>query len=254
MSQVFKPNKIVALVTYLLCFTLLGSILVYLILYLVSLGYNLEYGYLLNNINKKASEIGDLAYNAILLSKCVTNIIIYLIAIVVIVIFMRDELKIDFDKMKDNPKFYLLFSLTALAFVGLAYGINQLSLLLPQESVNQQGLVEMFKSNLGIPIIILTIIFAPLIEELVFRKCIFTFTKNSPVIVRFLISSVAFTIVHAISSIGSFEAGYFFLLCVPYFLDSMLLCAIYYFGKENVYMSFLAHLLNNVLALIFVLI
>jgi membrane protease YdiL (CAAX protease family) len=119
---------------------------------------------LLNNINKKASEIGELAHNAILLSKCVTNIIIYLIAIVVIVIFTRDELKIDFDKVKDNPKFYLLFSLTAIAFVGLAYGINQLNLLLPQEALNQQSLIEMFKSNLGIPIIILTLIFAPLIE------------------------------------------------------------------------------------------
>lgn len=249
MSQVFKPNKIVALVTYLLCFTLLGSILVYLILYLVSLGYNLEYGYLLNNINKKASEIGELAHNAILLSKCVTNIIIYLIAIVVIVIFTRDELKIDFDKTKENPKFYLLYSLTAFIFVGTAYGISQLNLLLPQESLNQQSLIEMFKSNLGIPIIILTLIFAPLIEELIFRKCIFSLCKNR-LVISYIISVVAFALPHMITTTASF--GDWVLISIPYLTSGLMLAVIYHLSGFNFYASLVAHILNNVIAIILV--
>ena len=102
-----------------------------------------------------------------------------------------------------------------------------------------------------VPMIISTIFLAPVIEELIFRKVIFHYTKKYSIVASYLISIILFTLPHMISSsISNF--GVWALQCVPYMVCGGLLCLIYHKSGFNIYSSICAHMLNNALAVVLV--
>ena len=249
--SLFGPNKYIAFIIYLLLFLILGSVFILLSAYIVSGAKGLDSGELIKYLKKSTENIPEEYNEAKILVNSIGNLTVYILGIIFIGIYLRDEIKNDFLMILKDKKFFLIYiPVTGVLFCALAYGIDKFNLLIP-ESQNQSSIVEMLKGPLGVPIIISTILFAPFIEELIFRKCIFYFFRTFHPAVAFSVSSIAFTLMHMLST-TNVNIGVWFLMCVPYLLDTLLLCFSYYFGRKNVYASWFGHMLNNLLAVILI--
>lgn len=247
----FGPNKYVAFIIYFLLFLILGSVFILLSAYIVSGAKGLDSGELIKYLMKTYDSIPDEYYDAKILVNSIGNLTVYILGMIFIGIYLRDEIKNDFFMILKDKKFFLIYiPIAGILFCALAYGIDKINLLIP-ESENQSTIVEMLKGPLGVPIIISTILIAPFLEELIFRKCIFYFFRTFNPVVAFSVSSISFTLMHMLST-TNVNVGIWFLMCVPYLLDTLLLCFSYYFGRKNVYASWFGHMLNNLLAVILI--
>ena len=247
----FSPNKYIAFVIYLLLFLILGSVFILLSAYIVCGARGLDSGELIKYLMKSTESIPEDYHQAKILVNSIGNLAVYVLGIIFISIYLRDEIKNDFLMIIKDKKFFLIYiPITGIIFCALAYGIDKINLLIP-ESQNQSTIVEMLKGPLGVPIIISTILIAPFLEELIFRKCIFYFFRTFNPAIAFSVSSISFTLMHMLST-TNVSVGVWFLMCVPYLLDTLLLCFSYYFGRKNVYASWFGHMLNNLLAVILI--
>jgi membrane protease YdiL (CAAX protease family) len=104
------------------------------------------------------------------------------------------------------------------------------------EMQNQELIMESFKYN-RVVMILAVVIFAPIVEEMVFRYSFSTFIKNDIAFV--IISSLVFGLMHS--------AG---LAIIVYFILGVFLSLIYLKTNRNVIASSIAHILNNLFAVI----
>lgn len=153
--------------------------------------------------------------------------------------------------------YLLLFILNKIGIVGNKY------IELDSTSENQQLITEMLTSSIpsAILTIIPTVILAPILEELVFRKALFGLNQKIPAL-GIIISSIIFASIHVVSGIFSnsilFLAGketfdaiiveciYFF----SYFTDAVVLSLAYYLSNYNIYVTILIHLINNLISVV----
>ena len=179
------------------------------------------------------------------------NALTYLIMFISAIIFMRKDFKDDFILFKSNKKFYIIYTIVAvIIFTGLAYLISYLINLAVDVSENQKTIESIMKTSAMVPMIISTAIFAPVVEELIYRKCVFHYTRSFKIYFGYILSIVLFTLPHIFSSIGKFSVGTFFLMMIPYVIDAFMLALIYHKGKFNIYTTILCHMMNNILAII----
>lgn len=184
-------------------------------------------------------------------SKGFGNASLYLVVFICAIIFLKNDFVDDFSGLRSNKKFYIYYIIiSSILFTGIAYGLSELFGLWTEDSENQKTVVSIMKSSAMIPMIISTVLFAPVVEELVYRKCIFYYSRGYKIYVRYIFSIVLFTLPHVITSIGKFSFGNYMLMIIPYFLDAFMLALIYHKGKYNIYTSICAHMLNNILAVI----
>ena len=248
-NPILKPNKIAAVIAYLFMTILGGTILLMLVSLIYCNIHNLDSSILIDILAGSREEYGEyISANAIV--SAIANMLNYIITLVLVAFFMRNYLVEDNLKFKDNKKYLLWYiPLTAIAFFLISFGVDAL-VSMSAGSSNNQNLIENMLINGGAGyIFIAVVICAPLVEELIFRKAIFSFLEKKPPIVAHVVSVVLFAVMHMLST--SFEdPGRWFLLLVPYLVSSILLCLIYEFSKRNVCASWFAHMLNNLLAFI----
>ncbi len=181
------------------------------------------------------------------------NALSYMIMFVLAIILLFPEFKEDLFSFKENKRFFIPYTLIAsVLFVGLAFLISWLIGFAVKDSENQKTIVAIMKTKALVPMIISTVIFAPVVEEAIYRKLVFHYTPNQPMWARYLISIVLFVLPHVTTSIGKFGVGEYFLMIIPYLTSAFMLAFIYHKGKFNIYTSIICHLLNNVLAIILV--
>ena len=108
------------------------------------------------------------------------------------------------------------------------------------EMQNQDAIIEAYK-NSKILMSISIALFAPFIEEMVFRYSFSTFIKNDTLFI--IISSLVFGLLHGIG-----------IVTILYVMLGALLALIYLKTKKNVIASTIAHILNNGFAIITMLI
>ena len=115
-----------------------------------------------------------------------------------------------------------------------------------QTSQNQQGIIEALHGSTVPFVIIFTVILAPIFEEIVFRKLFFTtlkkYTKLPTWAIVLIISSV-FAFIH----VTDFESLVFF---PQYFVLALIITSAYAITKENLFVSTGLHFLNNVVAVL----
>ena len=246
--------KLMFIIIYILSIFLIGSLFTLLFGVIVAQARGLEVSGVMYTILKaKGYASSDAEINASFTAQGYGNATSYLIMFVVGIIFMRNDLKDDFFSFKEEKKFFIPYTaIAAVVFTGLAFLISYLIGLAVKESANQTTIVSIMKTNALVPMIISTIIFAPVVEELIYRKCVFHFSRNLRIYVRYIISIVLFTLPHVITSIGQFSVGSYFLMIIPYVIDAFMLALIYHKGKFNIYTSTICHILNNILAIILV--
>lgn len=176
------------------------------------------------------------------------------LGIVLFVILYKNIIKNDSKSFKDNwwkniimiiLGIVLLYTSNILItkiYDALGYG--------GQTSNNQQSIIEALNGSSKPFVLIYTIILAPIFEEIVFRKLFFTTLKNYtklPVWAIVLIISAVFAFIH----VSDVESLVFF---PQYFILALIITTAYAISKENILVSVGLHFLNNVVAVIEILI
>ena len=254
---IFGPNKIVAIIAYVLCMFVLGTVFIYLVAAIYAKSNDsVTFDTLIKFISKpNETEVVNLkAYqDASSIVQALANFISYLLAFVIIVFYLRDELKNAFFALIGNKLLWILIPVMAIAFCGLSYLIDYLVGLGVPASTNQTT-IELIMQGPGFVFMVLaTVIFAPVVEELIFRNVIFHYAKKYSIVASYLISIILFTLPHMLTSDFS-NFGVWALQCVPYLVCGAMLCFIYHISKFNIYASITAHMFNNILAVILVVI
>lgn len=184
-----------------------------------------------------------------------TNFISYILLLILLLIILKKDLKTDFTIYKNQDKkvrnigagylliiFGNLISATILSLLGKSNVTSQ----------NQEGINQLLNSKFMV-IMIISLLFIPIIEELIFRKAFFSlldkFKFNKYLIL--ISSSILFGLIHVIFNLSNGLDE--LILSIPYITSGLVLGYIYISNDENIYTVTLVHILNNLIATILIL-
>ena len=254
-NSIWAPNKLVPILFYILFFFVVSAVIIYLIAYIYSNINNVDYNTLKSSYTMKADTFKSLPKDILkanAITQGISNLLVYSLCLIPVIFFTRDEFVKDIIKIKENKKFYLWFiPVAVVAFVGICYLVDLLfKNITPSSSENQQQ-IENILTNGGLaPMLITTIFLAPLLEELIFRKCIFSLCGKNRIVLAYIVSIILFVLPHMLST--STDIGTWVLQCIPYVVAASLLATIYHLSGFNFYVGLFAHISNNILAIILV--
>ena len=162
--------------------------------------------------------------------------------------FTRQLFIEDWQKTKKNILLtigLIVAGVMAIFFLSGIVGVIYEKLGIEGTSENQESLEVMLASKYGLVMIISIVIFAPILEELIFRKFLCGIAEEKfkwPGWAAILISSLVFSLVHLTS--GDFE---YILLYLP---QALVMGVLYHYSKNNIFVSIGIHFLNNLIAVI----
>lgn len=181
------------------------------------------------------------------LTQVIINFICYLSLSIIFIIFLRKELFSDLVGFKKNLLICLLIILVSWFLIKGSELLCSLFYKLINQEIsgdNQNTIVECIKENaflMAIP----TCILAPFVEEVVFRKNIFSFFKNDWI--GLLVSMLCFGLIHVLSSLD-------FIHILPYLFAGFLFSLFYILSKRNIWVTIAAHTLANTISFIILLV
>ena len=252
-DPLFKPSAKKGLFCYIFIYFVVSSLLMILVASIISI-VNSNYSFidifnLLQSSEENILEVDKPIYYNV---NTYTNLFTYLISFVVVGLFMRDTIYKDFVSVKSRKLFYGLFAIiSAVVFWGVSILTSNLIAGIVGESDNQNMIVGMINNKGAIPIFFAVVLFAPFVEELVYRKCIFKLLEKCPIIISYLVSTVVFVLPHMISTPMTNILNWL-LMCVPYFVSAILLCLIYHKSNKNIYVVWFVHMINNLFSFIII--
>lgn len=225
------------------------------------LGYFITSGFILleniiRNIDFYSLPEGDFRESIVIEITSFSNLLISLLLIGFLVYFMKDIIIKDFKAFIANIKknLSLIVSLFLIMLM-VSLAINFIiSILTEGEIAQNQGIIElMFKSNYKYLILVYVVIFAPFIEELVFRKALYDFVlKKKNYVWAIIISGLVFGLIHM--SLDFTDFSYItILLAIPYIVLGLFIGYSYHKGKRNIFIPMGVHLLQNLLSAILIL-
>lgn len=177
------------------------------------------------------------------LTQAILNLVTYLGMAITFIILLRKYL------YNDLIEFRKRILLCILVILGLVLSIKLSDFLCNQfyklfnESINgsnQTSVVENIKNN-AVLMIFSTCIFAPIAEEIIFRKCIFSYFEKDRY--GLIASTLAFSLIHVLSSLD-------FIHILPYLVTGLLLSLGYILSKRNIYVTITAHMVVNTISFI----
>ena len=182
-----------------------------------------------------------------------TYLFVYLGLAIIFIFIYRKSLTENLKDFKKNYKSILKSTLKYWA-LGLAIMIVSslvISLFNIPTSDNQNTNIELFKQA---PIIqsMCAIIFAPIIEELVFRHSFRNFT-NKPIVFA-LTTGLIFGFVHITSSITNIKDLIMFVHLIPYSAVGIAFGYAYKKNKDNIIGTMIIHSMHNIIAVIEILV
>ena len=247
-------KRIIPIIIYVLIIFLLAGLIMLLIAQIYSNIKNIAYDDIIKTYNMSAADFKTLSpdlLKANAITQGYANLIGYLLAALSIGYFVYKDFKEDFIKLKENKKFYLWFiPVSTVLFVGISYLVDYLVGLAAESSENQLQIVNILENGGFVPMLISTVILAPLVEELVFRKCIFSLCGKKKIIFAYLLSIILFVLPHMLST--KTDIGMWLLQSIPYLVSAIMFAVIYHLSKFNIYATMIAHICNNILAIILV--
>ena len=193
------------IISYVLIFMVLSSI----ILTIIQLAYMGVKGYKLDYINIDSELFNKNIYNEILyFSGSIGNFVTYVIGIIVILVLAGYMLIDDFKALsKQKIGTFILYVVVGYAFFMLCNYISaifQTVFNLTEEAGNEEAIVGILNSGtFNFVFMAISVVFlAPILEEIVFRKCFFNlFSRKFNVILTILFSSLLFGAIHVVSPI-----------------------------------------------------
>ena len=198
-----------------------------------------------------------------------SNFVIYVISAAVLIPITFKTIKKDFIQLKETPG--LIFKWFGFGMLIMYGGIYTSAIIVEilsfgleaGDSANQELIVSLLKSG-GINMVLMTsmtVIFAPIIEEIVFRKCLFgIFKKNT--IKTVILSTIIFAGIHTIPTclglIPSVILGdapwtelYLeFIYIFQYIGQAFALSFVYHKTKGNIIPCIMIHFINNFISIL----
>lgn len=203
------------------------------------LGYNFLYSIIANFI------VGLNAGNDDLIM-----LVIYGLILLNFVIIAKDFLKKEFNKFIINLKSYVvpIIKYFFLHYFAIFASSLFISIFFSLNNTANNIIVENSLSQLPISTIFSAVIFAPIVEELVFRKAIFTVFCKKNIYTGIIVSSLLFGFLHVYSSI--FTQDFADLVNIlTYSASGFVLCKAS-IDNDNLFCSIAIHLLNNMIGVI----
>lgn len=116
----------------------------------------------------------------------------------------------------------------------------------PGASSDNQEAVQLFANVAPLPMFFSVVIFAPILEELVFRVAIFQSLYDVSRLLAYFVSSVCFGSIHIIAGLMAGDLTQLLFL-VPYGFLGAMFCY-FYEKKDTIYVPMLIHMANNLIA------
>lgn len=190
-------------------------------------------------------------------ASAILNFTIYILLAISILPITLNTLKVEATYLKKPLKQlgidavigYAYMMLASIAAQFLILGIGFLFDYSQPVSLNQQAIERSLLSSTGILMILMTVIFAPVLEELVFRKSMFRFFKNQ--YVAMVVSSLIFGLIHVTSETHILD---FITNLISYSASGFALGYVYIRNKNNVWSSILVHAVANAVSIIIILV
>lgn len=250
-KTIFSPNKTVAIVIYLLVLFLFAGIITIGIGMVLGIKEGLDQKILFNSF-ASTDFVGYapeyIRVNAI--AQGWGNFIGYLISFVAAVFFMRDDVATDFKGLLEKKKYYSIYCIVALVVFMLSSLLVEGIIAQFVDSSSNQIVIEAILNNGGaVPMVLATVLLAPVVEELIYRKAIFSIGNKYGILSSYVFSILLFTLPHMLSSDKS-NMGIWLLQCIPYAFSGGLLCLIYHKSNYNIYTCIIVHMANNLIACI----
>lgn len=185
------------------------------------------------------------------------NFITYVLATIPIFIILFKFVKKDFKNVDKRVKVFLSFVLVGYLYMILGNLISNFATSIIRlitntkdtTSVNQAAINKILKSNYAILMIIPVVLFAPIVEELVFRKSIFGLIKNEKI--ALVVSSLLFGLIHVL---GDFNNSVNFIVnLISYSVPGAALGLFYLKSEKNIIAPIIAHSVSNIISIIVVL-
>lgn len=175
------------------------------------------------------------------------SLILDVILIKVCIICFWEELKTSFVIFRENIKKYLKFILNKQWIMFIVYYITLMMIYVIKGTASEPVNQEMLEQLSLLYLIPSCLIYAPLVEELVFRGAIKKLIKNDRLFI--VISGVIFGLLHAINEATILDIVLFSL---PYSVIGCYL-AYLYVRTDNIYCSITGHFIHNAFACILML-
>ncbi|MEG0314762.1 MAG: type II CAAX endopeptidase family protein [Erysipelotrichaceae bacterium] len=177
--------------------------------------------------------------------------IFYILMIIINIVIAFPLLKQSLYKIEGNLKKLINVAISCYGLVLLVGFIVSIfiSLFVGVELSNNQELIKQSFSINPLMIVFSTLVFAPIVEEIVFRGCIFAYLRNKhSFMYSAIFSSLMFGLVHVMASIG---IGDFYDLIHILSYAAMGYCfSLAYEKTDSIYGGMAVHLLNNAFALL----
>lgn len=236
--------------TYLILFV--SSIVfteLFILLYVVQLRKSIST--IRSDIIKDGLKAGEYVYKHILsLSSVVAQVVAYTLFICVIFAICFKVFKVEFQEFKLHLSkkigMIILFSI-GIYIVDVIISRFYSIIGVDGTSMNQLMIYGALASPVKVPTILLTIVFAPIVEEIIYRKFMFGALHQQfklPIWVAGLLSAIIFSLLHVSSSLDQ-------LIYFPqYFALALVLVGAYIYSGQNIYFSISVHVINNAISIL----
>lgn len=255
-KKLVKSSPLAIILIYIIVFLIGASFITLFVAKIIADKNNVSYLTLIEVISAtNLDEFEDIYLSLSAKTQGISNFLAYLITLITVLIFSLEFLKEDFLKLKEKPKYYLIYILISIfGFIIITYVVELLLSFVTSDQSENQNTIEFIIENGGaVTMIIATVLLAPILEELVYRKAIFQIFKKYSLAAAYIFSIIAFTLPHVLSS-DMADLGNWILITIPYLLSAFLLVLVYHKSNENIYVTILVHMANNLLAVMLILI
>ena len=177
------------------------------------------------------------------LTQAILNLISYGGMAITFIILLKNYLFDDLIGFKKNWLICIIITISLIILIKLSDAFCSWFYKLFNETINgnnQQSVIDNIKEN-AVIMAFSTCLFAPIVEEIIYRKCIFAYFKKD--LYAILTSTLCFALVHVFSSLD-------FIHILPYLITGALFSVAYFLSKRNIYVTILAHIAVNTISFI----
>lgn len=185
---------------------------------------------------------------------CYLNFVVDLGMMVVVFLIFKNQMIEQFKEFKNDIKGHLLYGLVigpALIYaVGILGGLITL-LLGGADTSENQALIESITQVQPILMMVTTVVFAPILEEMIFRGIVFGWSYELNPRFAHFISAFVFGFVHVMNAVLSGQISEWIQIFSYFFMGLAL--SYLYAKKNNIYVPILSHAMNNLISMILIL-
>ena len=180
---------------------------------------------------------------------CTLQFLSYVPLLVLIIFFLRKEFAEDFVNFKKDIKknlFLVLIGIVAMYITVYIVNIVYVIIGVTGES-NNESTINLLLDSPGVALMVVAVvILAPITEEVIFRKLLFGTCEETckfPPAVAIIVSGLVFSFIH-VSDLESLKYIFQYLaLAIP-------ICAIYHYSKNNIFVTIIMHIINNLISVL----